>query len=95
MTFFELVEALKKEGNIKIKLPNGTKIELKKMLDSYEQTLIRKLNEIQEINSKNEGKPNFVPKNIKQDNEAKVKKRHLEFIFQNLQEWERINFESA
>jgi len=95
MTFFELIEALRKYGRIRLDLPDRIITDLTKFLDSYEGTLKRKLNEIEIYNFENRNSVNFQPKRIQNDNEAKVKKNHLEYVFKHINEAEQIKIESV
>lgn len=95
MTYFQLIEALREYGRVYLDLPDRIITDLTKFLDSYEATLKRKLKEIEIYNLENRNSANFQPKKIQDDNEARIKKNHLEYVFNHINEAEQIKIESV
>ena len=88
MTFFELIQAIQSYNIEKIEVPNFGTVEINPMIESYQLTIERKLQEISEYNQKNILNLDYTKKSIHDDYEAKTKKKHLETILYFLQKKE-------
>lgn len=88
MTFFELIQAIQSYNIEKIEVPKFGTVEINTMLESYQLTIERKLQEISDYNQKNILILDYTKKSIHDDFEAKTKKKHLETILYFLQKKE-------
>jgi hypothetical protein len=85
MTFFELIQSIQNYNVEKIEVPKFGTVHLPTLLESYQLTIERKLQEIRDENQRNILNLDYTKKSIHNDYEARTKKKHLETILYFLQ----------